>query len=59
MIGDELTAGDFACEGSILEDSLKSIEMAAQAGAYGIALGPMCPDGSVDLYALRMMTDRA
>lgn len=51
--------GDFVYSSAELEVMLRDIEAVKRAGVMGVVIGGLCPDGSLDLPAVRAMVEAA
>lgn len=51
--------GDFVYTPNEVAVMLSDIDAAARAGAHGVVIGALLPDGSIDFEACRVMVDRA
>lgn len=51
--------GDFVYTADEVDVMLSDIDAAARAGAHGVVIGALLPDGSIDSEACRVMVDRA
>lgn len=52
-------AGDFVYDVEELEVMARDVELAGEAGAFGVALGVLRPDGSIDVDATAGLVERA